>query len=54
VWSCQATAPTQEVLVPHRNAPLSELGRLRLARLAAPLLPLVTRVTTEDELLALT
>jgi leucine-zipper of insertion element IS481 len=32
VWSCQAPTPTQEVLVPHRNAPLSELGRLRLAR----------------------
>jgi transposase InsO family protein len=32
VWSCQAPTPTQEVLVPHPNAPLSELGRLRLAR----------------------
>jgi transposase len=32
VWSCQAPTPTQEVLVCHRNAPLTELGRLRLAR----------------------
>ncbi len=32
MWSCQAPTSTQEVLVPHRNAPLSELGRLRLAR----------------------
>jgi transposase-like protein len=32
VWSCQAPTPTQEVLVVHPNAPLSELGRLRLAR----------------------
>jgi len=32
VWSCQAPTLTQEVLVAHRNAPLSELGRLRLAR----------------------
>jgi transposase InsO family protein len=32
VWSCQAPTLTLEVLVLHRNAPLSELGRLRLAR----------------------
>jgi hypothetical protein len=32
VWSCQAPTPTQEVLAAHRNAPLTELGRLRLAR----------------------
>jgi hypothetical protein len=32
VWSCHAPTPTQEVLVAHRNAPLTELGRLRLAR----------------------
>jgi leucine-zipper of insertion element IS481 len=32
VWSCQAPTPTQEVLLGHRDAPLSELGRLRLAR----------------------
>jgi transposase InsO family protein len=34
VWSClTASAPTREVLVPHANAPLTERGRLRLARL---------------------
>jgi hypothetical protein len=33
VWSYHRNAPlAQEVLVPHRNAPLTELGRLRLAR----------------------
>ncbi|PRX00658.1 UNVERIFIED_ORG: transposase, partial [Actinomadura viridilutea] len=33
VWSYQTAAPPpKEVLVPHRNAPLTELGRLRLAR----------------------
>ena len=32
MWSCQAPTPTLEVLVAHRNPPLSELGRLRLAR----------------------
>jgi transposase-like protein len=32
VWITTSTPNTQEVLVPHRNAPLSETGRLRLAR----------------------
>ena len=32
VWSCYRTHLDPEVLVPHRNAPLSETGRLRLAR----------------------
>jgi transposase InsO family protein len=32
VWSCEAIHTDLEVLVPHANAPLTELGRLRLAR----------------------
>jgi transposase InsO family protein len=32
VWITTSTPDAQEVLVPHRNAPLTETGRLRLAR----------------------
>jgi transposase InsO family protein len=32
VWITTSTPNSQEVLVPHRNAPLTETGRLRLAR----------------------
>ena len=32
MWSCEAIHTDLEVLVPHANAPLTELGRLRLAR----------------------
>jgi transposase InsO family protein len=32
VWITTSTPDNREVLVPHRNAPLSETGRLRLAR----------------------
>jgi transposase InsO family protein len=32
VWITTSTPDNQEVLVPHRNAPLTETGRLRLAR----------------------
>ena len=31
-WSLSKVPHTQEVLVPHANAPLTELGRLHLAR----------------------
>jgi transposase InsO family protein len=34
VWITTSTPDNQEVLVPHRNAPLTETGRLRLARCA--------------------
>ncbi|SPL88511.1 Mobile element protein [[Actinomadura] parvosata subsp. kistnae] len=29
---CDICTPTRKALMPHRNAPLTELGRLRLAR----------------------
>ena len=32
MWITTSTLDNREVLVPHRNAPLSETGRLRLAR----------------------
>ena len=32
MWGCLGIHADQEVLVPHRNAPLTELGRLRLAQ----------------------
>lgn len=32
MWGCLGIHIDQEVLVPHRNAPLTELGRLRLAQ----------------------
>jgi hypothetical protein len=32
VWITTSTLKSREALMPHRNAPLTETGRLRLAR----------------------